>query len=150
MSNAHAAGGAPPPLPPNWPAKPGEPRRVLPYTSAADRPLVNRTGIAAAMLHISAVLYLVIAVLVEAFLSELGGAMEMQDGFIHLLAAVCVGLAGGAEVVALGVHRRMKWAWPVAMAVFVIYCGSLFMPLGGIGLWALFAEGTRKEFEAPL
>lgn len=150
MPSDTTPGGAPPPLPPNWSAQPAAPLRVLPYTSPADRPLANRTGIAAAMLHISAGLYVLLAVLVEVYLSKIGPAMEMPDDFLHLLAAFCLGLAVAVEVVAFGVHRRMKWAWPAAMAVFVVYCGSIFMPLGGIGLWAMFAEGTRKEFDAPL
>jgi hypothetical protein len=121
-------------------------------TSASDlgaKPTSARSLVILALvsLHVSAVLYLLVGLVMPILLSDDGaGGDGMGPTEITLVAAFCVLLAGGVEVVAWGIHKRRFWAWIAGLIVFGTYTASLFFPLGVLGLWGLLASRSRIEF----
>lgn len=107
----------------------------------------DKIGFAVTCLHISAVLYLLIA---------LGGTAgmfilpDMPAGLRLVMAGmwIVVGFAMIVlvEAVAWGLKRRKFWAWVVALGVFALYVPSLFLPLGAVGLYGLLVEPSRRAF----
>ncbi len=109
----------------------------------------HRIGMAIICLHISAALYLLIGGLLFLVLDV--RVLEIDNSrsghiFMSILAAVCVGIVLGIEVVAWGLRRRKFWAWVAGLVIFGIYVPSLFFLLGGFGLWGLLDPGSRREF----
>ena len=101
-------------------------------------------------LHISAVLYVLLGLILPTVLSS-DSASQHNAGAVGaifgiFIAAFCMVLAAGVEVVAYGIHKRRFWGWIAGLIVFGIYTPSLFFPLGVLGLWGLFAAGSRSEF----
>ena len=68
-----------------------------------------------------------------------------RTGYVAL-AVFCLCLAAGVEVIAHGIRKRQFWAWVAGLCVFAVYLPSLFLPLGGLGLWGLLDAGSRAEF----
>lgn len=97
----------------------------------------DRTAVAAICLHISAVVYVILAVLL------LGLSFESDSGLEFFLAVASIGLVVGVEAVARALQRRRFWGWVAGLCVFAVYVPSLFLPLGAVGLWALLAPGSR-------
>lgn len=102
----------------------------------------HRIGMAIVCLHISAVLYVLVGLLMFPLLADEEGGRTMAIAMF----AFCVACAIGAEVVAWGLWRRKFWAWVAGLCVFGLYTSSLFLPVGAFGLWGLLDEGSRAEF----
>jgi hypothetical protein len=100
----------------------------------------HKIGMAIVCLHISAVLYLLVGLLLVLMANEAAG------GTAICLLVFCVALAGGIEVVVSGLHQRKFWAWIAGLCIFGMYVPSLFLPLGALGLWGLLDNGSRAEF----
>lgn len=105
----------------------------------------HRIGLATTCLHISAVLYLIVGVLMfPLFMADDESGLGMV--FAIVLFALCLALITGIEVVAYGLRRRKFWAWVAGLCIFGLYTPSLFLPLGALGLWGLLDRGSRAEF----
>jgi len=105
----------------------------------------HRIGVAIGCLHISAVLYLLIGMLMFLLLvavDESGGGTPVA----MLLLLFCLAMAVGIELVVSGLRRRKFWAWVAGIILFGLYVPSLFLPLGAFGLWGLLDEGSRARF----
>jgi hypothetical protein len=68
----------------------------------------HKIGMAIVCLHISAVLYLLVGLMLVLVADEAAG------GAAICLLVFCVALAGGIEVVVSGLHQRKFWAWIAA------------------------------------
>jgi hypothetical protein len=105
----------------------------------------HRIGMAVVCLHISAVLYFLVGLL----LFPLFMAVD-QTGlgltFAVAMFIFCLALIVGIELVVSGLHRRRFWAWVAGLCIFGLYVPSLFFVLGALGLWGLLDEGSRAEF----
>ncbi len=93
-------------------------------------------------LHISALLYLLVGILLFALLAGEGNS---RPGLVVVL-PVIPPLIGVIEIVAHALKRRKFWAWVAGLCIFAMYLPSLFLPLGALGLWGLLDEGSRAEF----
>lgn len=105
----------------------------------------NRINLAIASLHISAGIYVLIALLLfplVLYSDETGYGLAIAMGLSGFCLALCIGI----EVVALGLRNRKFWAWIAGLCIFSMYVPSLFLPLGALGLWGLLDEGSRAEF----
>lgn len=100
----------------------------------------HRIGLAVACLHISAILYLLVAVLFVFFLVDEGLLLAI------FFSGFCVALSVAVELIAAGLQRRKFWAYIASMCVFTTYIPSLFLPLGVLGLWGLLDPGSRSVF----
>lgn len=119
----------PPPLP------------VQPLAYAHSREQKHRLNMALWCLHIAAIIYLALAILLPMIVAEMPGMLEYV-----IFGGVCGGIAVINWVVAWGITRRYYWAWIAGIVVFAIYAPSLFFILGGLGLWGLLDEGSRAQF----
>lgn len=100
-------------------------------------------------LHISAVLYLVMAFFFPILLSLIQPD-EARGRIIGLvLLVVALLMAIGIEVIAAGLKRHRFWAWVAAVIVCGLYIPSFFIILGVFGLWGLLDRGTRALFFKP-
>ena len=115
----------------------------------------NKIGFAIWSLHISAVLYILLGVLVLAFptflLQDAGSGDAEFDAmfatiFSIVMALVSLALVIGIEVVVWGLGKRKFWAWVAGLCIFALYVPSLFLPLGAFGLWGLLDKGSREAF----
>lgn len=108
----------------------------------------GRISRATTCLHIATGLYLVIGV---ALIPLFPWLAEDNSGFAScygvFLFVCCAIVAGAMEVIAAGLRRRRYWAWVLGVVVFGVYAASLFMPLGIVGLFALFDDETKAIFE---
>ena len=104
-------------------------------------PMKDRTALAIVCLHISTGAY----VLLAGILAVLPSRVETSR-FTVVLIGFCLALAA-VEILIVGLKRRKFWAWIVGIIVSGAYVPSLFLPLGALGLWGLFAPGSRKSFE---
>jgi hypothetical protein len=104
----------------------------------------HRIGIAIVCLHISAVLYFMVGVLILGIFAI--NEHEAGTGAGLCMFVFCVALIAGIEVVVHGLHQRKFWAWIAGLCIFGMYIGSLFFPLGALGLWGLLDSGSRAEF----
>ena len=105
----------------------------------------HRIGLAVVCLHISAVLYLLVGLLMfPLFLADdhTGIGLPLAVGMF----VFCLALIAGVEFVAFGLGRRKFWAWVAGLCIFGTYAPSLFFPLGVLGLWGLLDRGSRAEF----
>jgi hypothetical protein len=105
----------------------------------------HKIGLATVCLHISAVLYLIVALLMFPLFTavdDTGWGLLFAIGMFIL----CLGLIAGIEFVVYGLHRRKFWAWVAGLCIFGLYAPSLFFPLGALGLWGLLDSGSRAEF----
>ena len=98
----------------------------------------HRVGMAIVCLHISALLYLLVGVMMFLLVDDQRFAIGM---FIF-----CVALILGIQFVANWLKRRRFWAWVAGLCIFAVYTPSLFFPLGALGLWGLLDGGSRAEF----
>lgn len=105
----------------------------------------HRVGMAIVCLHISAVLYLLIGLLMFPLLMVLDESGEAKPVALFLL-LFCLALVAGIEAVVFGLRHRKFWAWVAGIILFGLYVPSLFLPLGALGLWGLLDEGSRAEF----
>ncbi len=105
----------------------------------------HRIGMAIVCLHISAVLYLLVGLLMFPLLLS-NDEMEYRLDIAVGMFVFCLVLIAGIEVVVYGLHRRRFWAWVAGLCIFGIYASSIFFPLGALGLWGLLDEGSRAEF----
>jgi hypothetical protein len=96
-------------------------------------------------LHISAVLYLLIGLLMFPLLMALDKSGEATPIALFLL-LFCLAMVAGIEAVVYGLRLRKFWAWVTGIVIFGLYVPSLFLPLGAFGLWGLLDEGSRAEF----
>ena len=102
----------------------------------------HKIGLATVCLHISAVLYLIIGVLLLMFDDDARLGMPFAVGMLLFFFV----LVGGTELVVYGLHRRRFWAWVAGLCIFGVYVPSLFFPLGALGLWGLLDSGSRAQF----
>jgi hypothetical protein len=105
----------------------------------------HKIGLTIVCLHISAVLYLLIGVLVLLLFSgegEAGVGLPFAIGMFIF----CLALVAGIEFVVYGLHQRKFWAWAAGLCICGMYVPSLFLPLGALGLWGLLDSGSRAEF----
>lgn len=104
----------------------------------------HKIAMAVVSLHISALLYLLIGLL----MFPLFMADDTGHGlpFAVCLLIFCLALSAGIEVVVYGLHQRKFWAWVAGLCIFGMYVPSLFFPLGALGLWGLLDSGSRAEF----
>jgi hypothetical protein len=119
------------------PQPPPIPTPVMPYAHASEQR--HRITMAIVCLHISAVLYLGLALLALWF-------PHLDTPVRALLLIVCLGLVVVIEVIVWGLHKRYYWAWIAGLCLFAIYAPSLFFILGGLGLWGLLDPGSRAQF----
>jgi hypothetical protein len=110
---------------------------------AGERP--HRIGLAITCLHISAVLYAVLAVV---FLILFSSIEDTTVGLVFglFMAAFSIGIAVGLEFVVGGLRERKFWAWVAGLCVFGLFTPSLFFLLGILGLWGLLDADSRAEF----
>ena len=126
------------------PAPPGGRTLTQPATATTSR---HRVGMAVICLHISAAVYVFLALLPVALwlsdrhLPELGTVIFFCPVFFCLMA-----MSFGTEVVVWGLFRRKFWAWVAGLCIFGLYVRSLFLPLGALGLWGLLDDGSRAQF----
>ena len=105
----------------------------------------HKIGLATVTLHISAVLYVIVGLLLfPLFMSEEKTGLGLLFAVVGLI--LCLALAFGIEFVVYGLHRRKFWAWVAGLCIFSLYVSSLFLPLGALGLWGLLDSGSRAEF----
>jgi len=123
---------------------PAEPRAMV---DVATSPPVrsHKLGIAAACLHISAVVIACVGYAVIAL------SMDEKQWLFRAVSVicslvVCILLIGGLEFVAYGLHRRKPWARRAGLCLFGLLSISLLCPLGVLGLWALLDSGSKAEF----
>jgi hypothetical protein len=105
----------------------------------------HKVGVAIVCLHLSAVLYLIVGVLMFPLFTaddDTGLGLAFAVGLLTF----CLALIAGIEVVAYGLRRRKFWAWVAGLCIFGVYVPSLFLPLGALGLWGLLDRGSRAEF----
>ena len=112
---------------------------------------MHKIGFATVSLHISAVLYGLLAVACLAGPYFVTDIPENQRTVVWIVAAVLavisLALVVGVEFVAYGLRKRKFWAWVAGLCIFGLYVPSLFLPLGAFGLWGLLAPESRKEFD---
>ena len=113
----------------------------------------DRTRLATLSLHISAVLWAVLAGLLAAMPfgadpPTLGG-IAIGNGTAYLLAALALALAILSRLVIRGLRDDRRWAFKTGIVLFVLYLPSWFLPLGVVGLLGLLSKGSRMRFEAP-
>jgi hypothetical protein len=89
------------------------------------------------MLQLIVVLNLAVGIWGIWSLWELNPVLSWYIGAIWLAMLVLI------EVVAISFHRRRRWAWTAAIAVFALTLPSL---AGILGLVLLFRPGVREEF----
>lgn len=99
----------------------------------------KRLGMTIVCLHISAVLYVAIGILMYMLLQE-------QVLLAVLFAVFSIALAVGVEVVVSGLKNKRFWAWVAGIIICGTYVPSLFMILGALGLWGLLDSETRAVF----
>ena len=107
----------------------------------------HRIGMAIVCLHVSAILYFIIGILMLPLFSmnnEIGEGV----GFMIAIAMFVFSLAliVGIEIVVYGLKQRKYWAWIAGICIFAIYVPSLFLPLGAFGLWGLLDPGSQAAF----
>lgn len=100
-------------------------------------------------LHISAVLYLLMAL----FLPILIVRVHPDEGTGRIIGlvflVVSLLMAVGVEVVVAGLKRHRFWAWTAGVIICGLYIPSLFIVLGAFGLLGLLDQGTRGLFFEP-
>ena len=118
----------------------------------------HRITMATVCLHLSAVLYAIIAIGIVPFFAMLSDLdkqsgnppppelAEMMSVMGIFMAVLCVALIIGIEFVAAGLRKRRFWAWVAGLCIFGLYLPSIFFPLGALGMWGLLDEGSRAEF----
>jgi chromate transport protein ChrA len=107
----------------------------------------HRIRLATTCLHISALLYLGLAL----FVPLCGGRAGIEGQ--PVAAAIVVFsllMTIGIEYVVASLHRRRYWAWIASLFIFTVYVPSLFFPLGALGLWGLLDRGSLAEFGITL
>lgn len=106
----------------------------------------NKIWLTIACLHISAVLYVLVGILVLVIFMNLddGDAINTPLGVFGLIFSLAI--AAGVEVIVYGLKQRKFWGWVAGLATCGVYTPSLFFPLGALGLWGLLDEGSRAEF----
>jgi hypothetical protein len=105
----------------------------------------HKIGLATTCLHISAVLYLIVGVLMfPLFMADDDTGLGLP--FAVGMFVFCLALIAGIEFVVYGLHRRKFWAWVAGLCIFGVYAPSLFFPLGVLGLWGLLDSGSLAEF----
>ena len=107
----------------------------------------HRLGMAIVCLHISAVLYLLIGVLMFPLFLSLDDRGDTGMIFAVFMFLFCLVLIVGIEFVAAGLANRRYWAWIAGICIFGMYATSLFLPLGALGLWGLLDPDSREEIE---
>jgi hypothetical protein len=98
-------------------------------------PKCDKLRLAVACLHISALAYALLALLII-----------LLDVWEDWEFAVLGGLIIVVELVAISLQRRKVWAWFVACGFCHLYIPSLFSPLGILGLWALEDSDVKEAF----
>lgn len=106
----------------------------------------HRIGMAIVCLHISAVIYLLLGVLMFPLFSAMPEMEGMATPFAVGMLVFCALLAIGIEVVVAGLKRRKFWAWVAGLVIFGLYLPSLFLPLGAFGMWGLLDKGSQAQF----
>ena len=101
-------------------------------------PKCDKIRLAVACLHISALAYALLALLII-----------LLDVWEDWEFAVLGGLIIVVELVAISLQRRKVWAWFVACGFCHLYIPSLFSPLGILGLWALEDADVKDVFGVP-
>lgn len=111
---------------------------------------VDRTRLATLALHISAVLYVLVGILLIlvpfAWDPATTDDYSLRSGIMWFLAALCIALAMLARSLIGALRQRKRWAWITAAVLFALYLPSAFLPLGAVGLFGLMSEGTRAQF----
>jgi hypothetical protein len=102
--------------------------------------------------HISAVLYVVLGILLLVIFAsfplsdlQIPNRFWLTYGIISCL--LCIALAIGVEIVVWGLTKLKYWAWIVGIMICGLYVTSLFIILGGLGLWGLLDTGTQAAFQ---
>jgi hypothetical protein len=116
---------------------------VVPGREDQRRP-PHRIGLAIWCLHISAILYVGVGLLILVLGSD--DRTEFAPLFKVVIPSACLAMVIGIELVVVGLRRRRFWAWIAGLCVFSMYLPSVFLPLGFLGLWGLLDEGSRTEF----
>ena len=108
------------------------------------------------VLHISAVLYFLVAVgLIAAvlgmnFLASPGEieAIELTIFTIAFIiaAVLCVAIGIFVEVVIKALQNKKSWAWVAAFILCILYIPSIFIVLGIIGVLGLLDKDVQKDF----
>ena len=129
-------------------AEPTEPTEPTQVTEPTDR-----TRYATIALHVSTVLYVVVALLLAlipfAWDPDTTPEYGLRAGVLWGLALFTLALAVFVEVVVSGLKRRRRWALIAATVLFVLYLPSAFLPLGIAGLIGTLSPGTRARFPVP-
>ena len=105
----------------------------------------HKIGLATACLHISAVLYLLVGLLMFAVLSE-NQSSDIGVAFAVAMFGFCVALIVGIEFVVAGLRRRKFWVLGRGALHFWRLSSFLVLPPGVLGLWGLLDAGSRAEF----
>ena len=107
----------------------------------------HRIGMAVVCLHISAVIYFLLGLLMLSLpLFSSDERSGLAGAFAIGLFVLCLVLVGGIEFVVYGLKQRKFWAWVAGLCIFGLYAPSLFLPLGALGLWGLLDAGSQAEF----
>jgi hypothetical protein len=108
---------------------------------------MNRMTVATVCLHISALIYagITLVLLVWDPLGEPPGETPFwfRYGGFYLIP---LAMAAGIERVVMGLRRGKTWGWVSAVCIFLVFIPSTFLPLAVVGLWALMSPAIRERF----
>ena len=109
----------------------------------------HRLRMAGIALHISTVLYVLIAlalVVIYFYIPNVRVNDPIAYDLFVFLTPICIAMAIGVEFVAWGIRHRKYWAWVAGLCIFATYIPSLFLPLGVFGMWGLLDSGSRCAY----
>lgn len=95
-------------------------------------------------LHISTVLYVLVTIILGFILCS-GVGLETNIIMI-LMAAISLFMIIFIEIVVFNLKKYRFWAWVTGIALCGLYIPSIFIVLGGLGLWGLLDNETREKF----
>lgn len=112
---------------------------VLDEKERSDKlPVPSKLKMTIVCLRISTILYVSIGAAAMIFIPE--------PVFGSLLLVICLALAAGVEIVIYGLKNYKPWGWITGLIVCILYIPSLFIILGGLGLWGLLDAETKSRF----
>jgi Ca2+/Na+ antiporter len=102
--------------------------------------------------HISTVLYVLLGIGFLAIFATVPLDPELPRSFGPIFGVVtfvlCLVFAAGVEVVVWGLKKLKYWAWITGIVTCAFYISSIFIVLGGLGLWGLLDAETQAAFNA--
>jgi hypothetical protein len=105
----------------------------------------SRIGMAIICLHIDAVIALLVGIsVIGVYVRE--GMVFGEEPYTSGLLTVLLPLIAFIEIAAFGLQKRQKWAWIMALVIFLCFSGSVIcMPVVPFGLWGLFDRNSLRE-----